>query len=309
MDKDHKDPDLIGLSEPRRAQYLHKAWKRHQDAVYWVDINLAMKRGLKFYQTPSNVIILQETLPAYCIPKVVRMETGEVIYENVYMSPRPPPRISLKHEWKRELGSEHAQRPEVWQLPRSFQSNQPIPNPSRERTVRPVVKDDTRTVQDGRKTSRSQEIDVNSFHQDTISSERTGRPVVETSVTQTRSSEDSKDHHVEMAQERTRRLVVVTNTEIVPDDCQTRSCHESETFNVGDKALRERTGRPVVNHDDLSHEQTMLHEVNMDFRIPGLPHSVVKHAHSTSVQELIQKIENHTRSTRSSTRPTTKSSL
>ena len=31
----------------------------------------------------------------------------------------------------------------------------------------------------------------------------------------------------------------------------------------------------------------------MDFRIPGLPHSVVKHAQSTSVQELIQKIENH----------------
>ena len=31
----------------------------------------------------------------------------------------------------------------------------------------------------------------------------------------------------------------------------------------------------------------------MDFRIPGPPHSVVKHAQSTSVRELIQKIENH----------------
>ena len=37
----------------------------------------------------------------------------------------------------------------------------------------------------------------------------------------------------------------------------------------------------------------MLNEVNMDFRMPGLPHSVVKHAQSTSVRELIQKIENH----------------
>ena len=124
------------------------------------------------------------------------------------MSPRPPPKISLKHDWKRELGSEHAQRPEVGQLSRSFQSNQPIPNPSRERTGRPVVKADTRTVQDGRKTSRSQEIDVNYFHEEAVSSEKTGRPVVETSVIQTRSSEDSKDHHVEMAHERTRRLVV-----------------------------------------------------------------------------------------------------
>ena len=68
---------------------------------------------------------------------------------------------------------------------------------------------------------------------------------------------------------------------------------ESETFNVGDKTLRERTVRPVVDHDNLSHEQTMLNEVNMDFRIPGLPHSVVKHAQITSVRELIQKIENH----------------
>ena len=57
--------------------------------------------------------------------------------------------------------------------------------------------------------------------------------------------------------------------------------------------FRERTERLVVDHDKLSHEQTMLDEVNMGFRIPGLPHSVVKHAQSTSVRELMQKIENH----------------
>ena len=125
------------------------------------------------------------------------METGEVTYEKVYMSPRPPPKISLKHEWKRELGSEHAQRSEVGQLSRSFQSNQPILNPIRERTARPVFRDDARTVQDERKTSRSQEIDVNPFHEELVSSERTGRPVIETSVTQARSSEDSKDPNVD----------------------------------------------------------------------------------------------------------------
>ena len=142
----HLDPDVIHLSVPRRAQYLHNAWKRHQDAVYWVDINLAIRKGLTFDQTRSNAIILQETLPAYCIPKVVRVEPGEAIYEKVYMSPRTTPKISLKHKWKRELGSEHAQRSEVGQLPRSFQSNQPILSPSREKTERPVVLDDTRTV-------------------------------------------------------------------------------------------------------------------------------------------------------------------
>ena len=83
MDKNHKDPDTIDLNAPRHAQYMQKAWQRHQNAVYWVDINLALKKGLKTYHTRSNAIILHETLPAYCIPKVVRMETGEVIYEKV----------------------------------------------------------------------------------------------------------------------------------------------------------------------------------------------------------------------------------
>ena len=96
MDKEHKDPDTIDLGAPRRAQYMHKAWKKHQNTVYWVDVKLAQKQGLKFYQTRSNAIILHETPPAYCIPKVVRMETGEVIYEKVYASPWPPPKISLK---------------------------------------------------------------------------------------------------------------------------------------------------------------------------------------------------------------------
>ena len=79
------------------------------------------------------------------------METGEVLHEKVYMSPRPPPKISLKHEWKRELGSEHAKRSEVGQLSRSFQSNQPVLNPIRERTGRPDIRDDLSTVQDERK--------------------------------------------------------------------------------------------------------------------------------------------------------------
>ena len=97
---------MIDLNKPRHAQYMHNEWKRHQSTVYWVDINLALRKGLKLYQTRSNIIILH---PAYCFPKIVRMETGEVIYEAVYMSPRPPPKISLKHDWKRELGSEDAQ--------------------------------------------------------------------------------------------------------------------------------------------------------------------------------------------------------
>ena len=34
-------------------------------------------------------------------------------------------------------------------------------------------------------------------------------------------------------------------------------------------------------------------QVNIDFRIPGLPHSVVKQAQNSRVRELVKKIENH----------------
>ena len=47
--------------------------------VYWVDIDLAIRKGLKFDQTRSNASIFQGTLPAYCIPKVVRLKSGEVL--------------------------------------------------------------------------------------------------------------------------------------------------------------------------------------------------------------------------------------
>ena len=115
-DKDHEDPEHIDFSAPRRAQYLHSAWKKHQDAVFWVDFNLAIQKGSTFYKTRSNAIILQGTLPAYCIPKVVRLKAGVVLYEKSYVSPRPPPKISLRHDhdWTRgtdELGSTVERQP------------------------------------------------------------------------------------------------------------------------------------------------------------------------------------------------------
>ena len=120
-DEGHQDPAKIDLTVPRRAQYLHSAWKKHQDAVFWVDIDLSIHKGLTFYQTRSNAIILQGILQgileAYCVPKVVRLKTGEVLYEKSYISPRPPPKISSRHDhdWtigKVPLGSTVDQQPE-----------------------------------------------------------------------------------------------------------------------------------------------------------------------------------------------------
>ena len=88
------------------------------------------------------------------------------------------------------------QKEKLFDKPRLFQSTQLIPNPSRDRSGRPDE------MQDERKTSRSQEISVNSFDEEPSSSERTGR-LVETEEIQARSSEDSKSLNVEQTHERT----------------------------------------------------------------------------------------------------------
>ena len=99
--------DMIDLSVRRHAQYMHKAWKRHQDAVFWVDIIPAFRKGLKFYFRPDRMLsFFTKHFQLFVFRKFVRVETGEVIHEKVYMSPRPPPKISLKHDWMEALGSE-----------------------------------------------------------------------------------------------------------------------------------------------------------------------------------------------------------
>ena len=195
------------------------------------------------------------------------MGTGEVIYEKVYASPRPPPKISLKHDWIKELGSEVAQRPEgqAQQFKRS-QSNLLNPSPDHDdRTAQPAVGGDPRTAP---------------------------------GASQTRSSDDSKSFNVEdkTAHDRTGTPVVGRDTSHGPGASQTRSSHESTNFNVGDETNHDRTGKPVVGGDashDPGNEQSMLNQVDIDFRISGLPHSVVKQTENFRVRELVKKIKNH----------------
>ena len=177
-DKGHQDPAKIDFNKPRRAQYLHNAWKKHQDAVFWVDINLAIQKGLTFYQTRSNAVILQEYFPAYCIPKVVRLKT--VLYEKLYMSPRPPPKISLRHyhDWSRgkvQLGSTVEQQP-VGKIVRQScgevqnatfsQLTQPIPKPKCDRSGQPENTQGVFVVKG--ETTRSHEIYEKRFSRKTL---------------------------------------------------------------------------------------------------------------------------------------------
>ena len=151
--EDHKDPEYINFCAPRLARYLQNAWKRHQDAVFWVEIDLGIKEGLVFYQTRSNAIILQGTLPAHCIVKVERLKNGEKLYERQYWSPRPPPKISLKHDLNWNEGNDHGSTVEHQPVGKLVQqslgealqpgSSKPtqFPKPIEDRTVKLVTQE------------------------------------------------------------------------------------------------------------------------------------------------------------------------
>ena len=215
-DKSHKDPDNIDFIKPRRAQHLHSAWKKHQDAVFRVDINLKIRKRLTFYQTRSNAVILQETLPAYCIPKVVRLKTEEVLYEKSYMSPRPSPQISLRHDhdWTRgkvPLDFKVDQQPEGKVVRQSrgevqhatfSQLTQPIPKPICDRSGQPEDTQDVFVVKG--ETSRSHEINEKGFHGELCSSDQSGQPEITPSVIESRNL--SENTRVEQTHDRSAQL-------------------------------------------------------------------------------------------------------
>ena len=194
--------------------------------VYWVETQLAQRKGLKFYQTRCNAIILYDTLPAYCISKAIVMKSEEIIFQKVFVSPRPPPKISYKDDWMNELDSE------VAGSSKDTQRIQPKPKTQLSRTERPVC---------GQESTKEIEKGTMFDDEDVKHSTSTERPVCGSESTQS---------------------CVLMPTKI--EDDQTR------------------TGRSVK-----------VEKHNIDFRVRGLSHAVVKEAEHLRVQELVKKIENH----------------
>ena len=165
--------------------------------MYWVDIQLAQRKGLKFYQTRSNAVILHDTLPAYCISKSIVMKSEDITYQKVHVSPRPPPKISYKDNWMNELDSE------VAGSSKDTQRIQPTPK-------NPIIK-----------------------------------------------------------YGETRRWIRIHKKLRV------------DTYKIEEED-QTTTGRPVK-----------VEEHDIDFRVPGLSHAVVKEAEHLRVQEFVKKIESH----------------
>ena len=115
-------------------------------------------------------------------------------------------------------------------------------------------------------TSRSHEIDEKGLHQELGSSDRSGKPDNLSENTRFEHAHDGTGQPVE------------------------QNC--SSTHTVKEQfAPEENLDIALFNTDNEFNRA--INEENIDFNIPGLPHSAVKQSHGVNVQNLIQKIENH----------------
>ena len=182
----------------------------HQDTVYWVDIQLVQRTGLKFYQTRSNAIILNDTLPAHCISKAILMKSEEI-----------------KNQ-KKIIGCA------IWIL---------------------ILLEAAKTSNES---NQNPENDVLFGREGTKHSTRTERP-----VDGPKSIQSCVSMPVELVDK-----------------------YEDKDENVD--ADQTRMVRPASGQ-----QFTQLEEMDIDFRVFGLPHAVVKQAEHLQVQEFVKKIESH----------------
>ena len=252
-DENHRDPEYIDFSVPRRAQYKQNNWKRHQDTVFWIDIDLGIiKEPLKFYQTRSNAIILQGVLPPSCIVRAERLRNGEKLYERQYLSPRPPPKISLRHDlnWTRgndDWGSTVEHRPVGKLVQQSlgetaqFGSSKPTQSPTtiEDRSGRPVA----------------QEI-VGALQEKPSSSDRPGKPV------------SKEEQHV------------------LNHDSSGKPEREEVQHTV-------QENDHLKSRDNVDNFDLAIDDANADYSISGIPEEAVKRSENLNILQLIRRITRH----------------
>ena len=203
------------------------------------------------------------------------------------MSPRPPPKISLRHDhdWTRgkvPLGSTVDQQPEGKVVRQSrgevqhatfSQLTHPIPKPICDRSGQLDNTQDVFVVEG--ETSRSHEINEKGFHEELCSSDRSGQPDITPSVIEAHNL--SENIRVEQIHDRSGQLAErdSSSAHTVKEQHAPEVHREIALFNTDNEFNRE------IIEDDI------------DFNIPGVPHSTVKQLHGASVRDLIQKIENH----------------
>ena len=146
---------------------------------------------------------------------------------------------------------------------------QPIPSPNCDRSGQPDITQDVIVVQINEKRPVLKRSMLILLTKNSVLQIEQGDLLKQ--EIQARSSEDSKSLNVEQTLDRSGQ----PDKHIVALQDDPEIYHEIKTLNTDNETIRERI------------------EEDMDFKIPGLPHSSGKQAHSASVRELIQKIEHH----------------
>ena len=194
------------------------------------------------------------------------------------MSPRPPPKISLRHDhdWTRgkvPLGSTVDQQQEGKVVRQSrgevqhatfSQLTQPIPKPICDRSGQHDNTQDVFVVKG--ETPRSHEIDEKGLHEELGSSDRSGKPDKLSENTRVKQAHDGTGQPVERNS---------SSAHTVKEQHAPEVHREIALLNTDNEFNRE------INEEDI------------DFNIPGLPHSTVKQLHGAIDRDLIQKIEDH----------------
>ena len=191
----------------------------------------------------------------------MRLKTGEALYEKSYVSPRPPPKISLRHDhdWTRgndELGSTVEQQPVGKLVQQSCgevqheafsKPTQPKPKPICDRSGKPEDTENVFVVKG--ETSRSHEIDENCLHEELVSSDRSGKP-----------EKLSENIRVKHAHDGTGQLVEQNG---------------SSAHTVKEQFVPEEN-RDIASFNADNEFNRAINEENIDFNIPGVSHSAVK---------------------------------
>ena len=88
--------------EPRQVLYRTK-WKVHQDPFFWIVLKSAQDKGCVFVRTIcnaiSNVIILNDSVPADCLVKVVRRKSHDILHHRTQSLPQAP-KVVLRRVWQ-----------------------------------------------------------------------------------------------------------------------------------------------------------------------------------------------------------------
>ena len=96
MDDEQGSREAFCDSSQARIAPYKSTWKHLQNTVCWCKLLPAQEKGLRFYQTRSNAVVLNDTLPVEFIEKAVFMKTGEQLYQRERARPLVVPRANSR---------------------------------------------------------------------------------------------------------------------------------------------------------------------------------------------------------------------